>query len=47
VVTETDLALSDGRTPHVYDTGTGAGIAGLAEGLNLTLRQVPCWIYGG
>ena len=19
----------------------------LAEGLNLTLRQVPCWIYGG
>jgi hypothetical protein len=23
VVTETDLALGDGRTLHVYDTGTG------------------------
>jgi pimeloyl-ACP methyl ester carboxylesterase len=29
VVTETDLALSDGRTLHVYDTGTGDGAAGL------------------
>jgi len=30
VVTETDLALGDGRTLHVYDTGTGDGTAGLA-----------------
>jgi pimeloyl-ACP methyl ester carboxylesterase len=30
VVTETDLALSDGRTLHVYDTGTGDGTTGLA-----------------
>jgi len=30
VVTETDLALGDGRTLHVYDTGTGDGGAGLA-----------------
>jgi pimeloyl-ACP methyl ester carboxylesterase len=30
VVTETDLALGDGRTLHVYDTGAGDGIAGLA-----------------
>jgi pimeloyl-ACP methyl ester carboxylesterase len=29
VVTETDLALSDGRTLHVYDTGTDDGAAGL------------------
>jgi hypothetical protein len=27
---ETDLALDDGRTLHVYDTGTGEGTAGLA-----------------
>jgi pimeloyl-ACP methyl ester carboxylesterase len=27
VVTETDLALGDGRTLHVYDTGTGDGTA--------------------
>jgi pimeloyl-ACP methyl ester carboxylesterase len=30
VVTETDLALDDGRTLHVYDTGAGDGAAGLA-----------------
>jgi pimeloyl-ACP methyl ester carboxylesterase len=30
VVTETDLALGDGRTLHVYDTGTGDGSTGLA-----------------
>jgi pimeloyl-ACP methyl ester carboxylesterase len=30
VVTETDLALGDGRTLHVYDTGTGDGTTGLA-----------------
>ena len=30
MVTETDLALGDGRTLHVYDTGTGDGDAGLA-----------------
>ena len=30
MVTETDLALGDGRTLHVYDTGTGDGTAGLA-----------------
>jgi hypothetical protein len=30
VVTETDLALGDGRTLHVYDTGTGDGTIGLA-----------------
>jgi pimeloyl-ACP methyl ester carboxylesterase len=30
VVTETDLALGDGRTLHVYDAGTGDGAAGLA-----------------
>jgi len=30
VVTETDLALSEGRTLHVYDTGTGNGTTGLA-----------------
>jgi pimeloyl-ACP methyl ester carboxylesterase len=30
VVTETDLALGDGRTLHVYDTGTGDGTGGLA-----------------
>jgi pimeloyl-ACP methyl ester carboxylesterase len=30
VVTEADLALGDGRTLHVYDTGTGDGDAGLA-----------------
>jgi pimeloyl-ACP methyl ester carboxylesterase len=30
VVTETDLALRDGRTLHVYDTGTGSGANGLA-----------------
>jgi len=30
VVTETDLALGDGRTLHVYDTGTGDGATGLA-----------------
>jgi len=30
VVVETDLALGDGRTLHVYDTGSGDGTAGLA-----------------
>ena len=30
MVTETDLALGDGRTLHVYDTGTGDGATGLA-----------------
>jgi pimeloyl-ACP methyl ester carboxylesterase len=30
VVAETDLALGDGRTLHVYDTGTGDGTIGLA-----------------
>ena len=30
MVTETDLALGDGRTLHVYDTGTGEGTTGLA-----------------
>src|SRR2546430_4082469 len=30
MVTETDLVLGDGRTLHVYDTGTGDGAAGLA-----------------
>lgn len=30
MVTETDLALDDGRTLHVYDTGTDDGAAGLA-----------------
>ena len=30
MVAETDLALGDGRTLHVYDTGTGDGAAGLA-----------------
>jgi len=30
VVTETDLALDDERTLHVYDTGTGHGTTGLA-----------------
>ena len=30
MVTETDLALGNGRTLHVYDTGTGDGTAGLA-----------------
>lgn len=30
MVTETDLALSDGRTLHVYDSGTGDGPPGLA-----------------
>ena len=30
MVTETDLALGDGRTLHVYDTGTGDGTTGLA-----------------
>lgn len=30
MVTETDLALGDGRTLHVYDTGTGHGTTGLA-----------------
>ena len=30
MVTETDLALDDGRTLHVYDTGTGDGTTGLA-----------------
>ena len=30
MVTETDLALGDGRTLHVYDTGTGDGTIGLA-----------------
>jgi len=30
VVTETDLALRDGRTLHVHDTGTGDGTTGLA-----------------
>lgn len=30
MVTETDLALRDGRVLHVYDTGTGDGTAGLA-----------------
>ena len=29
MVTETDLALGDGRTLHVYDTGTGDGTTGL------------------
>ena len=29
-MTETDLALGDGRTLHVYDTGTGDDTAGLA-----------------
>jgi pimeloyl-ACP methyl ester carboxylesterase len=29
VLTETDLALGDGRTLHVYDTGTGGGDAAL------------------
>ncbi len=29
MVTETDLALGDGRTLHVYDTGAGDGGAGL------------------
>ena len=30
MVTEIDLALCDGRTLHVYDTGTGDGATGLA-----------------
>ena len=30
MVTETDLVLRDGRTLHVYDTGTGDGTGGLA-----------------
>lgn len=30
MVTETGLVLGDGRTLHVYDTGTGDGTAGLA-----------------
>lgn len=30
MVTETDLALRDGRTLHVYDTGSGDGTSGLA-----------------
>ena len=30
MVTETDLALGDGRTLHVYDTGAGDGDPGLA-----------------
>jgi pimeloyl-ACP methyl ester carboxylesterase len=30
VVTEIDLALDDGRTLHVYDTGSGDGTTGLA-----------------
>jgi pimeloyl-ACP methyl ester carboxylesterase len=30
VVTETDLALDDGRILHVYDTGAGDRPAGLA-----------------
>lgn len=30
MVTETDLALDDGRTLHVYVTGTGDGTTGLA-----------------
>src|SRR5215472_3032500 len=30
MVTETDLALNDGRTLHVYDTGAGHAPAGLA-----------------
>ena len=30
MVTEIDLALSDGRTLHVYDTGAGDGAARLA-----------------
>jgi hypothetical protein len=30
VVTETDLVLSDERTLHVYDTGTGDAAAGFA-----------------
>jgi pimeloyl-ACP methyl ester carboxylesterase len=30
VVIETDLVLGDGRTLHVYDTGTGGGTTGLA-----------------
>jgi pimeloyl-ACP methyl ester carboxylesterase len=30
MVTETDLVMADGRTLHVYDTGTGDGAAGLA-----------------
>ena len=30
MVTETGLALRDGRTLHVYDTGSGDGTAGLA-----------------
>ena len=30
VVTETNLVLDDGRSLHVYDTGTGEGTAGLA-----------------
>jgi pimeloyl-ACP methyl ester carboxylesterase len=30
VVTETDLALRDGRMLHVYDTGTSDGTTGLA-----------------
>jgi hypothetical protein len=30
MVTETDLVIADGRTLHVYDTGTGDGAAGLA-----------------
>jgi pimeloyl-ACP methyl ester carboxylesterase len=30
VVTEIDLALGDGRTLHVYDTGASDGTTGLA-----------------
>ena len=30
MLTETDLALGDGRTLHVYDTGAGDGSTGLA-----------------
>lgn len=30
MVTETDLVLDDGRTLHIYDTGTGDGTTGLA-----------------
>jgi hypothetical protein len=38
VVTETDLALGDGRTLHVYDNGTGDVTAGLAVFWRRTAR---------
>jgi hypothetical protein len=33
--------------PFIQETGCRVRRRGQAEGLNLTLRQVPCWIYGG